>query len=59
MDFGPHAGFILASYGLCLLTVAGLIAWVLIDKAQQEKALKQLADQGISRARPETSSGRS
>ena len=59
MDFDPHAGFILASYGLCLLTVAGLIAWVLIDKAQQEKALKQLADQGISRARPETSSGRS
>jgi len=59
MDFGPHAGFILAAYGLCLLTVAGLIAWVLIDRAQQEKALRQLADQGISRARPETASGRS
>lgn len=59
MDLGPHTGFILASYGLCFLTVAGLITWVLIDRAQQEKALKQLADQGISRARPETSSGRS
>jgi heme exporter protein D len=53
MDLGPHAGFIIVSYGLCLLTVAGLIAWVLIDKAIQEKALKDLADQGIRRARPE------
>jgi heme exporter protein D len=59
MDLGNHAGFILASYGLCALTVAVLIAWVLIDRAQQEKALKELADQGISRARPETASGRS
>ncbi|MHA7775935.1 heme exporter protein CcmD [Roseibium sp. M-1] len=59
MELGNHAGFILASYGLCFLTVVGLIAWVRIDKALQEKALKELADQGISRARPETSSGRS
>jgi len=53
MDLGPHAGFIIASYGLCLLTVAGLIAWVRIDKANQEKALKDLAEQGIHRARPD------
>ncbi|MEW4461275.1 heme exporter protein CcmD [Roseibium algicola] len=52
MDLGPHAGFIWASYGLCLFTVVGLIAWVRIDKAQQEKALKDLAARGISRARP-------
>ncbi|WP_305987919.1 heme exporter protein CcmD [Roseibium sp. MMSF_3544] len=53
MDLGPHAGFIIASYGLCLLTVLALIAWVRIDKANQERALKELADQGISRARPD------
>ncbi|QDG75481.1 heme exporter protein CcmD [Labrenzia sp. PHM005] len=53
MDLGPHAGFIIASYGLCLLTVVALIAWVRIDKTAQEKALKDLADQGITRARPE------
>ncbi|MCK7612313.1 heme exporter protein CcmD [Roseibium sediminicola] len=53
MDLGPHAGFIIASYGLCLATVIGLIAWVHIDKANQEKALKELAAQGISRARPD------
>ncbi|WP_417712303.1 heme exporter protein CcmD [Roseibium aggregatum] len=52
MDLGPHAGFIWASYGLCLLTVLGLIAWVRIDKAQQQKALKDLAARGIARARP-------
>lgn len=53
MDLGPHAGFIIASYGLCALTVLGLIAWVRIDKALQERALKELADQGVSRRRPE------
>lgn len=53
MDLGPHAGFILASYGLCLFTVLVLIAWVRLDKAAQEKALNDLADQGIKRARPE------
>ena len=52
MDFGPHAGFIMASYGLCLFTVLALIAWVRIDKANQERALKELAEQGFSRARP-------
>jgi len=53
MDLGPHAGFIIASYGLCTLTVLALIAWVRIDKSSQEKALKELAAQGISRTRPD------
>lgn len=57
MDLGPHAGFILASYGLCLLTVLVLVAWVKIDKANQDRALKELADQGISRARPQHERG--
>lgn len=56
MDLGTHASFIIASYGLCLLTVLALIAWVRVDKAYQERSLKELADQGISRARPETES---
>ncbi|PVB61224.1 heme exporter protein CcmD [Labrenzia sp. 011] len=53
MDLGPHSGFIIASYGLCLVTVLGLIAWVRIDKAIQEKALRELAEQGVSRRRPD------
>ncbi len=59
MDLGPHAGFIIASYGLCALTVVALIAWVRIDKAAQEKALNELAEQGITRARPENGSTKS
>jgi len=58
MDLGPHAGFIIASYALCVLTVLALIAWVRIDKANQERDLKELADQGISRARPGSGSTR-
>lgn len=50
MDLGTHAGFIVASYALCALTIGGLIAWVRLDKANQERDLKELADQGISRA---------
>lgn len=57
MDLGPHAGFIILSYGLCTLTVLALIAWVRIDKAVQEKALNDLAEQGITRARAENGSG--
>ena len=53
MDFGAHAGFIFASYALCLLTLLTLVAWVRIDKASQERALKDLAEQGISRTRPD------
>ncbi|MEP3045540.1 MAG: heme exporter protein CcmD [Roseibium sp.] len=56
MNLGPHAGFILASYGLCAVTVLCLIAWVRIDKAAQEKALDELAEQGVARARPENRS---
>ena len=49
MDLGTHAGFIVASYAICFAVVAGLILWVLIDKAQQEAALADLAKRGISR----------
>lgn len=53
MDLGPHAGFIVASYALCAATVLTLIAWVLIDRNAQERALRELEDQGISRRGPE------
>ncbi|GAA0785687.1 heme exporter protein CcmD [Roseibium denhamense] len=52
MDLGPHASFILASYGLCVLTVLVLFAWVFLDKAAQDKALSELAAQGVKRAQP-------
>ncbi|MBO6756829.1 MAG: heme exporter protein CcmD [Roseibium sp.] len=49
-DLGPHAGFIIASYTVTFGVVAALIAWVLIDRAQQRAALNDLERQGISRA---------
>lgn len=49
MDLGTHAGFIVASYAICFAVVVGLILWVLIDKAQQDAALSDLAKRGISR----------
>ena len=35
MDLGPHAGFILASYGAMTFIVAGLIAWFVLDGRRQ------------------------
>lgn len=55
MDLGPYSGFILSSYAICGLTLLSLIAWVVLDKKAQDKALKDLADQGISRSNPSES----
>lgn len=49
LDLGPHAAFILWSYGICVAVVAGLIAWVRIDRARQDVALRELEAQGIGR----------
>lgn len=49
MDLGTHAGFIIASYAVCLAVVVGLILWVVIDRKRQEADLEELADQGITR----------
>jgi len=49
-DLGPHSGFIIASYIVTFGTMAGLIAWVVIDRARQQAALKDLEDQGIARS---------
>ncbi|WP_417677521.1 heme exporter protein CcmD [Roseibium sp.] len=50
MDLGTHAGFIVASYAVCLVVVIGLILWVVIDRKRQEADLEELADQGITRS---------
>lgn len=49
-DLGPHAGFIVACYFITFSVVAAVIGWVLIDRAQLNAALKELEDQGITRA---------
>lgn len=57
MDFGNHAGFIFASYGLSLLVVVGLFVWVILDGRAQRRSLAELEARGIRRrSRPGSSS---
>lgn len=49
MDFGPHAGFIIAAYGAALAVFALLIVWVVVDHRRQRRAIETLEAQGITR----------
>jgi heme exporter protein D len=49
MDLGPHAGFIIAAYGVATFVVLALVAWVLLDYAAQRRILRDLEARGITR----------
>jgi heme exporter protein D len=49
MNLGPHAHFILIAYGLAVLTLTGLIAWVWLDYRAQKNALGELEARGVTR----------
>jgi heme exporter protein D len=49
LDLGPHAGFIVVSYALTALAVAGLIAWVFLEEAAQARRLAKLEERGLRR----------
>lgn len=46
---GPHAGFIVAAYGLAGLTVAGLVLRSVLDYRAQKAALARLEARGARR----------
>ena len=46
---GPHAGFILASYGAATLILAGLTLAILRDHRAQKQALDALERRGAGR----------
>ena len=46
---GPHAGFILAAYGAFVVVLGGVMAAVILDHAQQKKALAELERRGAGR----------
>lgn len=46
---GPHAGFILASYGASALVLAGLTLAILRDHRAQKRALEALERRGAGR----------
>ncbi|GGF06695.1 MULTISPECIES: heme exporter protein CcmD [Stappia] len=55
LDLGPHAGFILASFGITTVVIAALFGWILADHAALKGKLAELERQGVRRrsgARP-------
>ncbi len=49
MDLGPHAAFISWSYASVLLTIGGLIGWLVFDGRRQMAALRDLEARGVKR----------
>jgi heme exporter protein D len=45
----PHASFILAAYGITLLVLLVLIAWIVLDYRSQRHRVAQLESEGITR----------
>ena len=49
MSLGPYASFILTSYLAAALVVAILIAWIVLDHANQTRRLRELEASGVTR----------
>lgn len=49
MGFGAHGPFIVASYAIVALVIAGLIAWIVIDGRTQARRLAELEARGVRR----------
>lgn len=49
LGLGPHAGFIIASYAVTALVLAGLIAWAYFRERNLQRLLAELERQGLSR----------
>jgi heme exporter protein D len=52
MDLGPHAGFIVIAYGLAILLVGAMMAWVVVDHRRQLRSLAELEARGVTRRSP-------
>lgn len=49
MALGPYASFIVWSYALVTLVVAGLIVWIIADHRRQQASLQKLESEGMTR----------
>lgn len=49
MGFGAHAPFIVASYAIVALVIAGLIGWIVLDGRTQARRLAELEARGVKR----------
>jgi len=57
MSLGPHADFIVASYGVTVLIVAALIGWIAADYRAQRRVLADLEQRGVTRRSQRTGGG--
>jgi heme exporter protein D len=49
MTLGPHAAFIVAAYAAAGAIVLALIAWIVLERRQIDRALGELEAQGLTR----------
>jgi heme exporter protein D len=49
MNLGPHAAFIVTAYAAATAIVAGMIAWVALDRRQLTRELDDLEARGVTR----------
>jgi heme exporter protein D len=49
LALGPHASFIWSAYGMVVLVIGALIAWLVVDGREQERRLAELAARGVKR----------
>ncbi len=54
MSLGPYASFIVISYALVAVVVAGLIGWIALDYRRQQRTLRDLEASGITRRSAQT-----
>lgn len=52
-----HVAYVLASYAVAAVTVAGLVFWVIGDGRARQRELKELEAAGIRRRSAEASGG--
>jgi heme exporter protein D len=49
MNLGPHAAYIVGAYAAATVIVAGLVAWVAVERRRLTRALDELETQGVTR----------
>lgn len=49
MDLGKHAVFIWSSYGVVLVALTGLVAWLIYDGMRLSRRLDDLEARGVTR----------
>jgi heme exporter protein D len=49
VGLGPYAAFIVSAYAAAIVIVAGLIAWIMLDRRHLIRVIGEIEAQGIAR----------